>query len=216
MSLSVCQADSPEDMHSWIKAISGAIVAQRGPGRSANTVGSLSRSCCTYVCYKRGNIYLDTHNSPRTQTVCCKTSAENLRRTFTKALLLLVKKEFLQQTRFKTWSNIMTLFTSYHLYTTVSNVVTVNQSLGECKCSVIIMQWNLNRISPCFIIFSLFLGGSQPDEDDDDDDDHEMCFLLHKLSPHTHRHTHNDIMMFLPQSPLSLCLSEEFPSKTTQ
>ncbi|XP_054898611.1 pleckstrin homology domain-containing family A member 1 isoform X2 [Poeciliopsis prolifica] len=31
------QADSPEDMHSWIKAVSGAIVAQRGPGRSANT-----------------------------------------------------------------------------------------------------------------------------------------------------------------------------------
>ncbi|XP_050922342.1 pleckstrin homology domain-containing family A member 1 isoform X5 [Lates calcarifer] len=31
------QADSPEDMHSWIKAISGAIVAQRGPGRTANT-----------------------------------------------------------------------------------------------------------------------------------------------------------------------------------
>ncbi|XP_034413938.1 pleckstrin homology domain-containing family A member 1-like [Cyclopterus lumpus] len=29
------QADSPEDMHSWIKSISGAIVAQRGPGRSA-------------------------------------------------------------------------------------------------------------------------------------------------------------------------------------
>uniref|UniRef100_A0A669C9A4 Pleckstrin homology domain containing A1 n=1 Tax=Oreochromis niloticus TaxID=8128 RepID=A0A669C9A4_ORENI len=36
------QADSPEDMHSWIKAISGAIVAQRGPGRSANTVGIIS------------------------------------------------------------------------------------------------------------------------------------------------------------------------------
>ncbi|KAG8435641.1 hypothetical protein GDO86_013540 [Hymenochirus boettgeri] len=29
------QADSPEDMHSWIRAISGAIVAQRGPARSA-------------------------------------------------------------------------------------------------------------------------------------------------------------------------------------
>ncbi|XP_023697244.2 pleckstrin homology domain-containing family A member 1-like isoform X2 [Paramormyrops kingsleyae] len=29
------QAESPEDMHSWIKAVSGAIVAQRGPGRSA-------------------------------------------------------------------------------------------------------------------------------------------------------------------------------------
>ncbi|KAF6715502.1 Pleckstrin homology domain-containing family A member 1 [Oryzias melastigma] len=31
------QADSPEEMHSWIKAISGAIVAQRGLGRSTNT-----------------------------------------------------------------------------------------------------------------------------------------------------------------------------------
>ncbi|XP_060698021.1 pleckstrin homology domain-containing family A member 1 isoform X1 [Hemiscyllium ocellatum] len=30
------QTDSPEDMHNWIKAISGAIVAQRGPGRSAS------------------------------------------------------------------------------------------------------------------------------------------------------------------------------------
>uniref|UniRef100_A0A674PA32 Pleckstrin homology domain containing, family A (phosphoinositide binding specific) member 1a n=1 Tax=Takifugu rubripes TaxID=31033 RepID=A0A674PA32_TAKRU len=32
------QADSPEEMHNWIKAVSGAIVAQRGPGRSAATV----------------------------------------------------------------------------------------------------------------------------------------------------------------------------------
>ncbi|TNN79528.1 Pleckstrin y domain-containing family A member 1 [Liparis tanakae] len=32
------QADSQEEMHSWIKAVSGAIVAQRGPGRSAATV----------------------------------------------------------------------------------------------------------------------------------------------------------------------------------
>ncbi|XP_056658955.1 pleckstrin homology domain-containing family A member 1 isoform X4 [Monodelphis domestica] len=31
------QADSPEEMHNWIKAISGAIVAQRGPGRSATS-----------------------------------------------------------------------------------------------------------------------------------------------------------------------------------
>ncbi|XP_051523772.1 pleckstrin homology domain-containing family A member 1 isoform X1 [Myxocyprinus asiaticus] len=29
------QSDSPEEMHGWIKAISGAIVAQRGPGRTA-------------------------------------------------------------------------------------------------------------------------------------------------------------------------------------
>ncbi|XP_061765036.1 pleckstrin homology domain-containing family A member 1-like isoform X1 [Nerophis ophidion] len=31
------QTDSPDEMHSWIKALSGAIVAQRGPGRSINT-----------------------------------------------------------------------------------------------------------------------------------------------------------------------------------
>ncbi|XP_076005771.1 pleckstrin homology domain-containing family A member 1 isoform X2 [Genypterus blacodes] len=37
------QANSPEDMHSWIKAISGAIVAQRGPGRSANTMRQARR-----------------------------------------------------------------------------------------------------------------------------------------------------------------------------
>ncbi|XP_028287692.1 pleckstrin homology domain-containing family A member 1 isoform X3 [Parambassis ranga] len=37
------QADSPENMHSWIKAISGAIVAQRGPGRSANTIRQARR-----------------------------------------------------------------------------------------------------------------------------------------------------------------------------
>lgn len=35
------QADSPEEMHSWIKAVSGAIVAQRGPGRSASSVRGL-------------------------------------------------------------------------------------------------------------------------------------------------------------------------------
>uniref|UniRef100_H0XVY1 PH domain-containing protein n=1 Tax=Otolemur garnettii TaxID=30611 RepID=H0XVY1_OTOGA len=37
------QADSPEEMHSWIKAVSGAIVAQRGPGRSAPSEHSESR-----------------------------------------------------------------------------------------------------------------------------------------------------------------------------
>jgi hypothetical protein len=43
VSLSLSQSDSPEDMHSWIKAISGAIVAQRGPGRSAATVSTPPR-----------------------------------------------------------------------------------------------------------------------------------------------------------------------------
>ncbi|XP_035760614.1 pleckstrin homology domain-containing family A member 1-like isoform X1 [Neolamprologus brichardi] len=37
------QADSPEEMHSWIKAMSGAIVAQRGPGRSAATMRQARR-----------------------------------------------------------------------------------------------------------------------------------------------------------------------------
>ncbi|XP_015446133.1 pleckstrin homology domain-containing family A member 1 isoform X1 [Pteropus alecto] len=42
------QADSPEEMHSWIKAVSGAIVAQRGPGRSASSVDSnLSFALCS-------------------------------------------------------------------------------------------------------------------------------------------------------------------------
>ncbi|XP_071756660.1 pleckstrin homology domain-containing family A member 1-like isoform X2 [Centroberyx gerrardi] len=37
------QSDSPEEMHGWIKAISGAIVAQRGPGRSAATIRQARR-----------------------------------------------------------------------------------------------------------------------------------------------------------------------------
>ncbi|MBN3295098.1 PKHA1 protein, partial [Amia calva] len=48
------QADSPEDMHSWIKAISGAIVAQRGPGRRLSNpciqrYTSRNGECSTYV-----------------------------------------------------------------------------------------------------------------------------------------------------------------------
>ncbi|XP_053306158.1 pleckstrin homology domain-containing family A member 1 isoform X1 [Spea bombifrons] len=38
------QADSPEEMHSWIRAINGAIVAQRGPARSAASETSTSYS----------------------------------------------------------------------------------------------------------------------------------------------------------------------------
>ncbi|KAL6081381.1 hypothetical protein STEG23_011986, partial [Scotinomys teguina] len=37
------QADSPEEMHSWIKAVSGAIVAQRGPGRSVSSMRQARR-----------------------------------------------------------------------------------------------------------------------------------------------------------------------------
>ncbi|XP_055360315.1 pleckstrin homology domain-containing family A member 1 isoform X3 [Betta splendens] len=48
------QADSPEDMHSWIKAISGAIVAQRGPGRSANTIRQARR--LSSPCIQRSSV----------------------------------------------------------------------------------------------------------------------------------------------------------------
>ncbi|XP_008535378.2 pleckstrin homology domain-containing family A member 1 isoform X5 [Equus quagga] len=43
------QADSPEEMHSWIKAVSGAIVAQRGPGRSASSEHSSCPSESKYA-----------------------------------------------------------------------------------------------------------------------------------------------------------------------
>ncbi|XP_051968684.1 pleckstrin homology domain-containing family A member 1-like isoform X2 [Xyrauchen texanus] len=37
------QSTSPEEMHGWIRAISGAIVAQRGPGRSAASMRQARR-----------------------------------------------------------------------------------------------------------------------------------------------------------------------------
>ncbi|TKC35920.1 hypothetical protein EI555_012145 [Monodon monoceros] len=49
------QADSPEEMHSWIKAVSGAIVAQRGPGRSASSQSSMRLSAKTMSVGKRKN-----------------------------------------------------------------------------------------------------------------------------------------------------------------
>ncbi|XP_067344326.1 pleckstrin homology domain-containing family A member 1 isoform X3 [Channa argus] len=62
------QADSPEDMHSWIKAISGAIVAQRGPGRSANTIRQARR--LSSPCLQRNTVttLLPPQNLPPTST----------------------------------------------------------------------------------------------------------------------------------------------------
>ncbi|XP_018616828.1 pleckstrin homology domain-containing family A member 1-like isoform X3 [Scleropages formosus] len=48
------QSDSPEDMHSWIKAISGAIVAQRGPGRSAAAEHSKHSNPSGFYCSEQG------------------------------------------------------------------------------------------------------------------------------------------------------------------
>ncbi|CAI5658023.1 unnamed protein product [Oreochromis niloticus] len=58
------QADSPEDMHSWIKAISGAIVAQRGPGRSANTIRQARR--LSSPCIQRSTVTTPLPTPPST------------------------------------------------------------------------------------------------------------------------------------------------------
>ncbi|XP_027132917.1 pleckstrin homology domain-containing family A member 1 isoform X2 [Larimichthys crocea] len=60
------QADSPEDMHSWIKAISGAIVAQRGPGRSANTIRQARR--LSSPCIQRSAVTTPQHPPPPSTT----------------------------------------------------------------------------------------------------------------------------------------------------
>uniref|UniRef100_A0A3Q2DRW8 Pleckstrin homology domain containing, family A (phosphoinositide binding specific) member 1a n=1 Tax=Cyprinodon variegatus TaxID=28743 RepID=A0A3Q2DRW8_CYPVA len=64
------QADSPEEMHSWIKAVSGAIVAQRGPGRSAATMRQarrLSNPCIQRYTSRIGecsSTYVSSSKSP--------------------------------------------------------------------------------------------------------------------------------------------------------
>ncbi|XP_056308525.1 pleckstrin homology domain-containing family A member 1-like [Danio aesculapii] len=55
------QSDSPEEMHGWIKAISGAIVAQRGPGRSAASMRQARR--LSNPCIQRSLL-----NQPRPST----------------------------------------------------------------------------------------------------------------------------------------------------
>ncbi|XP_067908934.1 pleckstrin homology domain-containing family A member 1 isoform X5 [Heterodontus francisci] len=60
------QTDSPEDMHNWIKAISGAIVAQRGPGRSAASMRQarrLSNPCIQRYTSRTGECgtYVSSH-----------------------------------------------------------------------------------------------------------------------------------------------------------
>ncbi|XP_076767818.1 pleckstrin homology domain-containing family A member 1 isoform X4 [Arvicanthis niloticus] len=60
------QADSPEEMHSWIKAVSGAIVAQRGPGRSSSSMRQarrLSNPCIQRYTSRAGecSTYVGSH-----------------------------------------------------------------------------------------------------------------------------------------------------------
>ncbi|XP_005305947.1 pleckstrin homology domain-containing family A member 1 isoform X1 [Chrysemys picta bellii] len=65
------QADSPEDMHSWIKAISGAIVAQRGPGRSAASVTLiLALHCVPDAAGQKAveSLYTEEHSSSSSES----------------------------------------------------------------------------------------------------------------------------------------------------
>ncbi|XP_003218666.3 pleckstrin homology domain-containing family A member 1 isoform X3 [Anolis carolinensis] len=83
------QADSPEDMHSWIKAISGAIVAQRGPGRSAASEHSncSSESSCSAETATATSHSTTTNNSTVVQNLNSKPSTMEKRRfheSFTK------------------------------------------------------------------------------------------------------------------------------------
>uniref|UniRef100_A0A673Z2N7 Pleckstrin homology domain containing A1 n=1 Tax=Salmo trutta TaxID=8032 RepID=A0A673Z2N7_SALTR len=64
------QSDSPEEMHSWIKAISGAIVAQRGPGRSAASMRQarrLSNPCIQRYTFRNGECSTNTRTHTHTQ-----------------------------------------------------------------------------------------------------------------------------------------------------
>ncbi|XP_069468081.1 pleckstrin homology domain-containing family A member 1 isoform X1 [Ambystoma mexicanum] len=59
------QANSPEDMHGWIKAVSGAIVAQRGPGRSAASEHPVSTTECSSAVRSTTSLSTGaTHDSP--------------------------------------------------------------------------------------------------------------------------------------------------------
>ncbi|XP_042623281.1 pleckstrin homology domain-containing family A member 1-like isoform X3 [Cyprinus carpio] len=65
------QSDSPEEMHGWIKAISGAIVAQRGPGRSAASMRQarrLSNPCIQRYTYCNGECSTSPLNEPPSST----------------------------------------------------------------------------------------------------------------------------------------------------
>ncbi|XP_026852047.2 pleckstrin homology domain-containing family A member 1a isoform X3 [Electrophorus electricus] len=59
------QADSPEDMHSWIKAISGAIVAQRGPGRATAPMYQVRRH--SSPCIHRNMALAPPHSTTHTR-----------------------------------------------------------------------------------------------------------------------------------------------------
>ncbi|XP_008427429.1 pleckstrin homology domain-containing family A member 1-like isoform X2 [Poecilia reticulata] len=70
------QADSPVEMHSWIKAISGAIVAQRGPGRSAATMRQARR--LSNPCIQRYTSRIGECSGTNTATVPRSTAAQRL------------------------------------------------------------------------------------------------------------------------------------------
>ncbi|XP_013878820.1 pleckstrin homology domain-containing family A member 1 [Austrofundulus limnaeus] len=78
------QADSPEDMHSWIKAVSGAIVAQRGLGRSSNTIRQARR--LSTPCIQRSAVTPPPPPPPSTAPSMRTRSLQNPQRALSLAL----------------------------------------------------------------------------------------------------------------------------------
>ncbi|XP_075072386.1 pleckstrin homology domain-containing family A member 1 isoform X2 [Mixophyes fleayi] len=74
------QADSPEEMHSWIRAISGAIVAQRGPARSAASSASVDLHKASQGCLgiKLACVNRSAFKSKAPETTACMRQVRRL------------------------------------------------------------------------------------------------------------------------------------------
>ncbi|XP_017566045.1 pleckstrin homology domain-containing family A member 1 isoform X2 [Pygocentrus nattereri] len=82
------QTDSPEEMHSWIKAISGAIVAQRGPGRSAASMRQarrFSNPCIQRYTSRSAECSTTTGNQPPSSTTAGKAPQSRARQPMANA-----------------------------------------------------------------------------------------------------------------------------------
>ncbi|XP_060237120.1 pleckstrin homology domain-containing family A member 1 isoform X7 [Meriones unguiculatus] len=91
------QADSPEEMHSWIKAVSGAIVAQRGPGRSASSEHSGCHSESKYIVRPAGAAAATSH-SPASRSHSLVSSYTMEKRGFYESLAKVKPGNFKVQT----------------------------------------------------------------------------------------------------------------------
>nr|XP_038939132.1 pleckstrin homology domain-containing family A member 1 isoform X19 [Rattus norvegicus] len=92
------QADSPEEMHSWIKAVSGAIVAQRGPGRSSSSSHSSCPSESKYTVRLAGAAAAATSHSAASRSHSLVSSYTMEKRGFYESLAKVKPGNFKVQT----------------------------------------------------------------------------------------------------------------------